>query len=67
MNYWLFISLVAAAVAVYGMIDVLRARTSNNKKMLWFAIIVLLPLVGPLSYFFRKRSIVEVGGKEAKG
>lgn len=57
MNIWIFIGVFAAAVAVYAMINILMARFSTNKKMLWFAIVVLIPLVGPLAYLFSRKSI----------
>ena len=59
MNYWIFISVFAAAVAVYAMIDILRARIHNHRKMVWFAIIVIFPIVGPMIYLLKKRSLVE--------
>lgn len=57
MNYWLYISLFAAAIAVYAMINILMTRMSNNKKMLWFVLVVVLPIVGPLIYLLKRKSI----------
>lgn len=57
MNIWVYIGVFAVAVAVYAMINILMARFSINKKMIWFAIVVLVPVVGPLIYLFSKRSI----------
>jgi len=57
MNYGLYLSLLAAAIAIYGMVDILMARMSNKNKMIWFAIVVVLPLVGALIYFIRKPSL----------
>lgn len=59
MSYWLYIALFAAAVAVYAMVDILMTQISYNKKMVWFAIIVLLPIVGPMIYLFRKKSLAQ--------
>lgn len=60
MNYWLFISLFAAALAVYAMINILMTRMSNRKKMLWFALAVLLPIVGPIIYLLKREAIARV-------
>mgnify|MGYP000465817606 CR=1 FL=1 len=59
MSYWLYIALFAAAVAVYAMVDILMTQISYNKKMVWFAIIVLLPIVGPMIYLFKKKSLAK--------
>ncbi|MEQ6168810.1 PLD nuclease N-terminal domain-containing protein [Ekhidna sp. MALMAid0563] len=59
MNYWLYISLFAAAIAVFAMVNVLLARMSNNKKALWFTLVVIFPIVGPLIYLLKRKSIVE--------
>lgn len=54
MNIWVFISVIAVALAIYSMIDVLRVRIAVNKKMIWFALVVIVPILGPLVYMFRK-------------
>jgi uncharacterized membrane protein YhaH (DUF805 family) len=61
MDYWMYISLLAAAIAVYAMVDILMARIANNRKMVWFALIVIIPIVGPMIYLLKKRSLVEQG------
>lgn len=58
MDYWLYISLFAAAVAVYAMINILMTRMSNSKKMLWFVLVVLVPILGPIIYLVMRKSIV---------
>lgn len=57
MNIWVYIGVFAVAVAVYAMINILLARFSNNKKMIWFAIVVLVPVIGPLVYLLSRKSI----------
>ena len=57
MDYWLYISLFAAAVAVYAMINILMTRMSNGKKMLWFVLVVLIPILGPIVYLLMRKSI----------
>ena len=52
------LSVFVVALTIYSMIDVLRTRMSVEKKMLWFALVVLFPVVGPFIYLVRKKSIV---------
>lgn len=58
MNFWIMIfSVVVVAIALYTMIDVLRTRMTSTRKMIWFAVVVLVPVLGPAIYFFNKESI----------
>ncbi|WP_436516630.1 PLD nuclease N-terminal domain-containing protein [Ekhidna sp. To15] len=57
MDIWVYVGVFAVAVAVYAMINILMARFSTNKKMLWFAIVVLFPVVGPLMYLISRKSL----------
>ncbi len=57
MNIWVYVSVFAAAIAIYAMINILMARFSTNKKMIWFAVVVLVPLLGPLIYLLNRKSI----------
>lgn len=59
MNVWLIIAVFAVALVLVVMVDILRVRMSNNKKMLWFAVAVIFPVVGPLIYLIKKRSLIE--------
>ena len=60
MDQWLIISVFAAAVAVYAMVDILMIRMSYKKKAIWFAIVVLIPIVGPILYLLKKKKLAEV-------
>ncbi|WP_421765102.1 PLD nuclease N-terminal domain-containing protein [Ekhidna sp.] len=59
MNIWLIFAVFAAALVVFAMIDILRVRMSNNKKIIWFIVVVVLPVIGPLVYLMRKSSLIE--------
>ena len=59
MDNYIYFALVAATLAIYAMVDISMRNFSINKKMIWFPIVVLLPLIGPLTYFVRRRSILE--------
>jgi len=50
----IIIGVVTVAIAIYAMIGVAMSTMNNNKKMIWFAIVVLIPLLGPAMYFILK-------------
>lgn len=50
----ILIGVVTVAIAIYAMIGVIMSNMTNQKKMIWFAIVVLLPLLGPILYFVMK-------------
>ncbi len=58
MNYWVFIAVFAAAAAIFSMINILLSRMAINKKMVWFAFVVLFPLVGPMIYIWKRNTLV---------
>ena len=57
MDYWIYIGVFAAAIAVYAMINVLMGKFSARRRMIWFAIVVLMPVVGPLVYLLNGKAI----------
>jgi hypothetical protein len=50
----ILIGVVVVAIAIYAMIGVSMSNMTQGRKMTWFAIVVLLPLVGPILYFVLK-------------
>ena len=56
MNYWIYLSIFAAAIAIFSMINILMNQMSFNKKMIWFAIVTLIPIIGPLIYLIRRNA-----------
>ncbi|MCP4457359.1 MAG: hypothetical protein GY816_04940 [Cytophagales bacterium] len=51
----ILVGVVTVAIAIYAMIMVAMSKMSNAKMMIWFAIVVLIPLIGPIAYFSLKR------------
>ena len=45
-------ALVAAAFAIWAMVDISKSSLNKNQKMGWFAVAILIPIVGPIVYFF---------------
>ncbi|SMD31961.1 Phospholipase_D-nuclease N-terminal [Reichenbachiella faecimaris] len=46
-------ALIASAFAIWALIAVANSKLSTNKKILWFALIILVPFIGPIAYWFR--------------
>lgn len=46
------IGLVVLVLDVIAILDVLKSSWDGGKKALWIALIVLLPVIGMLLYFF---------------
>lgn len=49
------IALIAATLAIWAMVDVARNRMEPQLKAVWFATVVLIPIIGPVLYFLMKR------------
>lgn len=50
----ILIGVVTVAIAIYAMINVVMSTLPREKKMMWFAIVVLIPLIGPIAYYTLK-------------
>ena len=46
------ISLVILILDIVAIIDVLKSAMSTGKKVLWIILILILPVIGLLLYFF---------------
>ncbi|MEO9802164.1 MAG: PLD nuclease N-terminal domain-containing protein [Reichenbachiella sp.] len=47
------IALVAAAFAIWALVSIAQSKMNTNQKVIWFAIVILLPLLGPIVYWFK--------------
>lgn len=52
----LIFAVIAASMAVWAIIDVIRSSMEMNKRMIWITVVILFPLVGPLIYYFKGKS-----------
>ncbi len=59
MNYQLYIAIVAAALAIHSMIDILMKTWPVKVRIIWFALVVLIPILGPLVYYIRRKGLME--------
>ncbi len=51
------IGLIVVTIAIYAMIDISNRNIRTKTKLIWFPIVVLMPLLGPLFYFLMRRSL----------
>lgn len=54
---WLLIGLIGGTVAIYAMVDLAMSRASNKQKMIWFPVLILVPILGPIFYFINRKAI----------
>ncbi len=48
----LIFGIIAVAFAIWAMVAVVNSRMNKTKKIAWFAVVVLIPVIGPLLYYF---------------
>lgn len=51
---YVIVGIIAVSVAIYSMISISMSNMTKSKKMIWFAIVVLIPIVGPVTYYMLK-------------
>lgn len=49
-------ALIVVSLAIWAMVDVAQNQMIKQQKVIWFAIVVLVPLLGPISYYLTKGS-----------
>jgi hypothetical protein len=45
-------ALLVLAADIWAIINILQSAASNEKKLLWIIVVVLLPLLGVILWFF---------------
>ena len=56
----LFILVILAGIPwLIALIDILRCDFKGNNKLIWLIVVILVPFLGPIAYFFlgRKQKI----------
>lgn len=51
-----FASGIAGIIALVAIIDILRHEFNGNNKLIWVLVVLMLPLVGSILYFFIGRN-----------
>jgi hypothetical protein len=54
---WVLIILI---IWVFAILDVLKRESSNEKRLLWIVIILLLPVAGALAWYAISRKIIKL-------
>ena len=49
---YLILVLVAAAFVIWALVDIFRSSMPTSKKVVWFIVVILFPLVGSIVYYF---------------
>ncbi len=52
--------IIVIVIDVLAILDVWKRESSNEKKLLWTVIILLLPVVGPLAWYAISRGIIKI-------
>lgn len=47
------IAVIAAAFAIWALVSVAQSKLNTNQKVIWFAIVILLPILGPVIYWYK--------------
>ncbi|MEO9804909.1 MAG: PLD nuclease N-terminal domain-containing protein [Reichenbachiella sp.] len=50
-------ALIVVSFAIWAMVDVAQGRMKTQQKAIWFAVVVLIPLLGPILYYFRRSNL----------
>ena len=63
---WIFIGIPLVIAWVIGLVDIFRHPMPTGQRVLWIAIVIVLPIVGTLAYFtLRKPTDQEVRAAQA--
>jgi hypothetical protein len=54
---WLIIGLFGASIAIFALVDLARRPYKKNTRLFWFAIVILVPLIGPFAFFLIRKSL----------
>jgi hypothetical protein len=52
--------ILVLVIDVLAILDVWKRESSNEKKLLWTVIILLLPLFGPIAWYLVSRKIINL-------
>jgi Phospholipase_D-nuclease N-terminal len=54
---WFILILIIDVLAI---LDVWKRESSNEKRLLWIVVILLLPIAGPLAWYAVSRKIINI-------
>lgn len=50
----IIIGVIVVSLAIFAMISISMSGMPKEKKMIWFAVVVLIPLLGPVIYYIKR-------------
>jgi hypothetical protein len=63
---WVFIGIPLGIAWVVGLVDIFRHPMPTGQRVLWIAIVIVLPIIGTIAYFtLRKPTEREVKAAQA--
>ena len=48
---YMILVLIAAAFVIWALVDLFQSSLTTDKKVLWFALVILFPIVGSVLYY----------------
>ncbi len=54
---WLIIGIIGASIAIFAMVDLALRSYTRKIRVIWYPIVILLPIIGPLAYYFMRKSL----------
>ena len=49
------VSILVLILVIWALVDILKSRRDNTWKLIWVIVCLLLPLLGPVLYYFLGR------------
>jgi hypothetical protein len=48
---WIFVSVIAAILAIVSIVDIVQRHYGGGKTVLWIVIVVIFPFLGSIAYW----------------
>lgn len=55
MNMNTLISLIILIIAIAAIVDIIKSNKDTGKKVIWIIVVIILPLLGSIVYYFAGR------------
>jgi len=52
---WIFVSIIAAILAIVTIVDIVQRHYSGGKTALWIVLVVIFPFLGSIAYWALRR------------
>ena len=53
---WQALILLSIGLWIYCLIDILKNKFAQNDKLIWTLVVILIPFIGSLLYFFIRKN-----------